>query len=63
MTNGPTSNSVNTNEALTRSDYEKIREAHDRKVREELGQESEKERQKRLYIEENRRRQEGSLGS
>lgn len=64
MTNGPVSStSVNTNEALTRADYEKIRETHDRKMREELGKESEKDRQKRLYIEENRRREQGSLGS
>jgi hypothetical protein len=52
MTNGPVSN-INTNDALTKADYLKLREAHDNKVRSELERESEKDRQKRLWAEQN----------
>ena len=62
MTNGQASQSVNTNEALTKRDYEKIREAHEAKVRAELAKESEKDRQKREYAERNRSRSD-SVGS
>lgn len=62
MTNGPVSNSVNTNEALTKGDYEKIRQAHEARVRAELEKESEKDRQKREYAERNRSRSD-SVGS
>lgn len=47
--------------AMTKKDYEDIRREDEERVRRELQQESEKDRQKRLYIEENRRRN-GELG-
>lgn len=47
--------------AMTKKDYEDIRRADEERVRRELEQESEKDRQKREYIEANRR-QRGELG-
>jgi hypothetical protein len=61
MTNGPVS-TTSTNDALTKGDYEKIREAHEAKVRAELAKESEKDRQKRLWAEQNAARND-NLGS
>lgn len=45
--------------AMTKQDYEDIRREDEERVRRELSQESEKDRQKREYIEANRRRREG----
>lgn len=39
--------------AMTRKDYEKIRSKDDERIRAELAQESEAQRQKRLWAEEN----------
>lgn len=43
-------------DSITRSDYEAIRRADEEKIREALAEPSEAERQKREYIEANRRR-------
>lgn len=43
-------------DALTKEGYERIRAAHEERVRADLAKESEKERQKRLWAEENARR-------
>lgn len=47
--------------AMTRKDYEKIRKSDDERIRSELGEETEAQRQKRLWAEENARRR-GDLG-
>jgi hypothetical protein len=63
MTNSAAANNITkSQDALTKGDYEKIREAHEAKVRAELAQESEKDRQKRLWAEENAARN-SQLGS
>ena len=54
MTNNAKANNISkTHDALTRGEYEILREAHDEKVRAELAQESEKDRQKRIWAAEN----------
>lgn len=50
-----------THGGMTKRDYERLRQADEDRIRDQLAQESEKDRQKRLYIEENRRRR-GELG-
>jgi hypothetical protein len=55
-------NSIKSQDALTKADYEKIRATHEAKVRAELAKESEKDRQKRIWAEDNARRN-GELGS